>query len=179
MPELGKSLVRRDLRPVRSIRLIDTAIKYGWGELKSPRGKVIGKVIGGVLGGIRNSGDDGSVSIVFSESEGSEVDVDLLAAKHENACSRSHAPGYRPQEVSLCSLNDADWRKKTKIRDGSLFGKCSSMCWRVRLAPPEESDRSSENRSETQRHFPKNVPRRVLYQVGSGRPQMCYVKESD
>lgn len=116
---------------------------------------------------------------VSNESEGSEVDGDLLAAKHENACSRSRAPGHLPQEVSLCSLNDADWRKKTKIRDGSLFGKCSSMRWCVRLASPEESDRGSENRSETQRHFPKNVPRRLLYQVGSGRPQMCYVEESD
>lgn len=29
MPEPGKSLVRRDLRLVRSIRLIDTAIKDG------------------------------------------------------------------------------------------------------------------------------------------------------
>lgn len=140
MPELGKRLVHRDLRPVRSTRVIDTAIKDGWGELRSPRGKVIGEVIGGVLCGNRNSGDDGSVSIVYNESEGSEVDGDLLVAKHENACSRSRAPGYRPQEVSLCSLNDADWRRKTRIRDRSLFGKRSSMRWRVRLASPEESD---------------------------------------
>lgn len=78
--------------------------------------------------------------------------VDVSAAKDGNACSRSHAPDHLPQEVSQCSTNDVGQHRWTEMRDGSLFGKRRPTRWRVLLASPRESDRESENLSETQIH---------------------------